>query len=273
MRMRFGLLGAVLALLAVGAACENSGMQTATFTARDFNFSGPQTVRAGLIRFALVNAGTRAHMLGIVSLSGGKTAADLLKDVQAHPNDAFPGYATQMGGPDAVDPGATSIGYPNLKPGQYAVFCQMPDDDTGHSHLYLGMIAGFTATGGNVDKTQPPAISNTLNATEFSYRLDKPVSAGSQTIQMHNSGRQEHEAQLARLPAGVSVDQYIALNDATSITAGASYGGVAAIPAGSDGTFNAYFTPGTYAFICFVTDPQSGKPHFLLGQILQFTVP
>ena len=273
---RAAMCAAAVVLCAAMSACGSAGngMQTATFTARDFNFAGPQTLRAGVARFVLVNAGTRAHMLGIVSLGDGKTVDDLLADVKSHPDEPLPRYAIQLGGPDAVDPGAVSIGYADLKPGRYAVYCQMPDGNTGRSHLDLGMAAGFTVT---ADQSLPlsaaPSASNRLEATEFSYQLEKPVAAGSQTLRVHNGGNQIHEAQLARLPAGVTVDQYMALNDATSITAGASYGGLAAIEPGADGYFNAYFTPGSYAFICFVTDPQTGKPHFLLGQILQFNVP
>ena len=271
-RTRFGLLAIALVLLATAAGCAGGAQQpVATFTARDFSFSGPETVPAGFVRFELVNAGSRAHMLGIVSLGDGRTADDLLKDVRDHANAPFPAYATQLGGPDAVDPGAESIAYADLKPGHYAVFCQMPDGDTGHSHLDLGMIRSFTVTGSGPTESAPE-VSGSLDATDFSFKLDKPLAAGSQTFQVRNSGRQQHEAQLARLPTGVSVNQYIALNDATSITAGASYGGLAPIPAGTNGYFNAYFTPGSYAFICFVTDPQTGKAHFELGQTLEFTV-
>jgi hypothetical protein len=229
-------------------------------------------VPAGLVRFVLENDGTRAHMLGIISLAGEKTADDLLKDVKDHPGSPLPAYATRIGGPNAVDPGAASVAYADLKPGRYAFFCEMPDDDTQQSHLDRGMIRGFTVTGKSVAAPRTEAAA-TLDASEFSFRLDKPIAAGSNTIQLRNTGRQEHEAQLARLPSGVSVDQYIGLNDGTSMTTGASYGGFAPIPAGTNGYFNVYFTPGSYAFICFVTDPQTGKAHFELGMIQQFSVP
>jgi hypothetical protein len=271
-RVTLALLAMACLLIAAGASCENTGeLPAATFTARDFSFTGPDRLPAGLVRFNLDNAGSRAHMLGVVSLRDGKTADDLLRDVRAHPNDPFPSYAVEMGGPDAVDPGARSVGYVNLAPGQYAVYCQMPDGDTGHSHLDLGMIHAFTV-GGTAAAQSVPEVSDTLQASEFRYQLDTPIVAGSQTIKVHNAGAQRHEAQLARLPDGVSVDQYIALSDSTSLTKGASYGGVAPIQPGADGYFNAYFTPGTYAFICFVTDPTTGRAHFQLGQIQQFTV-
>ena len=185
---------------------------------------------------------------------------------------SLPSYAREMGGPDAVDPGMQSVAYANLTPGDYVFVCTMPDGDTGKNHLQQGMAKAFHVSGKAEPPRQVPA-SATLDAFEFGYRFDKPIAAGDQVIHLTNSGRQPHEAQLARLPAGVTVDQYLALNDGTSTTKGSSYGGSFDIQLGSAADFNVYFTSGSYAFICFETDPQTGKAHFELGQILQFSVP
>jgi hypothetical protein len=257
------------------SACSQSGpneIPTLSLTAREFNFSGPDTLPAGLVRLQLINGGTRAHLLGILALSRGKTANDLLNDVRSSPNGSLPSYATELGGPDAVDPGMQSVAYANLKPGDYVFVCTMPDGDTGKNHLQHGMAKPFHVAGKPASPAPLPA-SATLDAFEFGYRLDRPIAAGDQMIHMTNSGRQPHEAQLARLPDGVTVDDYLALNDATSTTKGSSYGGSFTIQPGTTTDFSIYFTPGNYAFICFNPDPQTGKAHFELGQILQFSVP
>ena len=45
-------------LLAIASACATPGtIPTVSFTAREFHFSGPDTVPAGLVRFELTNAG------------------------------------------------------------------------------------------------------------------------------------------------------------------------------------------------------------------------
>ena len=49
-------------------------------------------------------------------------------------------------------------------------------------------------------------------------------------------------------------------------------GGLQAISAGGGGTLRVDFAPGNYAFICFVEDPASGVPHFVLGMVEEFTV-
>jgi len=262
-----------LPLLLALTACARSGASppTATFTARDYGFSGPATIRAGVTRFQLVNQGQHAHMLGLVALSDGKTAADLLAAVKAAPSDRFPPYATWVGGPDAVDPGRTSIASVDLPAGSYAIVCTMPDGDTGHSHLERGMIQGLSVTG-SAQHAKLPTPAASVTESEFHFSTAGTIHSGVQTIQVRNDGQQEHEAQLARLPDGVSLDQYVALNDATSATTGSSYGGLATIAPSTSGTFTSDFQPGHYVFICFATDPQSGKAHFELGMTSEFTV-
>ena len=64
---------------ALGMACGaggNNDIPSVSMTAREFNFDGPDTVPAGLVRLQLINGGTRAHFLGILSLTGGKTGDD-----------------------------------------------------------------------------------------------------------------------------------------------------------------------------------------------------
>ena len=263
-------LSVVLLLLAL-AACGGSGAPTATFTAQDYGFSGPASVRAGVTRFQLVNKGQHAHMLGLVALSGGKTPADLLSAAKAAPSAPFPDYAKWVGGPDAVDPGGTSTATVDLAPGSYAVVCTMPDGDSGHSHLERGMIQALTVTGPR-QNGHATASSVSVQESEFHFETTGAIKAGTQTIHVQNVGKQEHEAQLARLPDGVTLDKYLALNDATSAASGSSYGGLAAIQPSGDGAFTADFKPGHYVFICFATDPQTGKAHFELGMTSEFTV-
>jgi hypothetical protein len=259
------------AIAGQSTAAVTATLPTASFTSVGYTFTGPATVPAGWVHFELINRGPRAHMLGIVTLSDGKTIADLLSDTYADPTGPLPAYVTFHGGPDAVDAGGVSSATVNLQPGDYAVVCTMPDGDTGRTHLVHGMIRPFTVLSTST-QVQPPAAGLNLSAAEFSYNLDMPVVAGLQTIHFHNGGQQQHEAQLAKLPEGVTVDQYLALNDATNAAAGSSAGGSAALPPGVDDYFDVAFTPGRYAFICFATDPATGKAHFELGQILEFRV-
>ena len=49
-------------------------------------------------------------------------------------------------------------------------------------------------------------------------------------------------------------------------------GGFQAIKSGDGGAFTTDYTPGKYALVCFVEDPNTGAHHFALGMIHEFTV-
>ena len=49
-------------------------------------------------------------------------------------------------------------------------------------------------------------------------------------------------------------------------------GGVSGLATGMYGDFTENFTPGHYAFVCFVPDTRDGKPHIEHGMVKEFTV-
>ena len=49
-------------------------------------------------------------------------------------------------------------------------------------------------------------------------------------------------------------------------------GGMAGLAAGKSGIMELNLTAGTYVAICFLSDPKSGQPHFMLGMMTPFTV-
>ena len=53
---------------------------------------------------------------------------------------------------------------------------------------------------------------------------------------------------------------------------GQGRGGFQAIKSGGGEDATTDFTPGNYALVCFVEDPNTGAPHFALGMIHEFTV-
>ena len=93
--------------------------------------------------------------------------------------------------------------------------------------------------------------------------------SGTQNVRVTNKGQQEHEAFLIRLNPGASVEEFLG-----AFEPGAPPGqGRSGFPAlkfgGEDATTD--FTPGNYALVRFVEDPNTGAPHFALGMIHEFT--
>src|SRR4051812_10474339 len=96
---------AVAALMA--AACARAEAKPAstaaadprvvTVVARDFAFTGPDEVPAGMVTFQLQNRGTQLHHMAIMKLDEGKTLGDLLAAFQA--GGPPPAWAHDLGGP------------------------------------------------------------------------------------------------------------------------------------------------------------------------------
>lgn len=100
------------------------------------------------------------------------------------------------------------------------------------------------------------------------------IVTGSHTIRFDNKGADAHELVLARLDEGKTASDLLQAlaPGASGPPPGRILGGIAAIQPGAHGTFTATFEPGKYALICFVPNGATGKAHFELGMVTEFTV-
>jgi hypothetical protein len=123
-----------------------------------------------------------------------------------------------------------------------------------------------------------------VEATEFTFKLDsEKIKDGDIALAVHNSGQQEHELVLARITAGVPIEQIVAAIAQAGKQAQNAPAGVEEIVA-----FGAYkpgdsgnivlanpLAPGRYGMFCFfpdVNDPEQ-TPHALKGMYSEFAVP
>jgi hypothetical protein len=116
----------------------------ATFTMRDFSFSMPETLPAGVSTYKVVNAGPQAHELNILKLNAGVTEQDLFKWDEA-PNGPPP--FEMLGGINGLSASGSGYMTLDLTPGTYLAICHIPDPTTGIDHAHLGMIKRFTVPG------------------------------------------------------------------------------------------------------------------------------
>ena len=115
----------------------------------------------------------------------------------------------------------------------------------------------------------PPA-EVTIDIVDFGLGVSGTMPSGTQNVRVTNKGQQEHEAFLIRLNLGASVEEFLdAFEPGTPPGQGRNE-----FPAlkfgGEDATTD--FTPGNYALVRFVEDPNTGAPHFALGMIREFSV-
>lgn len=112
-----------------------------TVTLADYSFTTTGTFTAGKHTVKIINKGPQPHELELVRLEPGKTT----KDVAAWADKMQgPPPITGLAGVAAQMPKITSYAAFDLTPGNYALYCFVPDGKDGKPHLAHGMFKEFT---------------------------------------------------------------------------------------------------------------------------------
>jgi hypothetical protein len=242
-----------------------------TVVATDFHFDLPSSLTAGPTTFQLVNHGRELHHVYLVRLSGERRAADLVNVLKA--GGPPPSWATDVGGPNGVDPGATSpLVTVQLTPGHYAALCVIPSPD-GKPHIMKGMFSDFVVRPGMQTVSSAPAPDLTISLVEYGFGPSRALSAGAHRILVRNDGRQSHELELARLLPGKKPADIPAWIEKMEGPPPAHFiGGVSALAAHQVNELSLTLTPGHYVMLCFLPDAKDGKPHIAHGMIRDFVI-
>jgi hypothetical protein len=265
------VVGAVVVLLA--AACAPAGPKAATevsFTARDYSFEGPDSVASGWTKFTVVGAGQEFHHIQLVQLDAGKTVADLVAALTAQPV-GYPDWANPDGGPNTAGPAGTASAIVFLDAGSYALICIIPGAD-GVPHFQKGMAKALTVTS-EASAAVEPAGDVTISQTDFHFDVSGSLTPGTHTLRIENAGGQQHEAVLVKLAEGVTAEEYLNAAPDSTPPLGVHVGGITGILPSERNFVSIDLESGNYALYCFLTDPASGAPHFVLGMMQEFTVP
>ena len=117
----------------------------ATVTLSDYSFAGTETITSGKMTINVKNSGPQPHEAGILRLTNGFTAEQLL--------GVFTGSGSAPAGPPPIEEAGGIVALANgargwmddrLPAGNYAFICFIPDAATGAPHAALGMVKGFT---------------------------------------------------------------------------------------------------------------------------------
>ena len=118
---------------------------------------------------------------------------------------------------------------------------------------------------------------------DFEFVFSDPIPSGMGIWEITNSGEQPHEVALVKGPDGVTLEQVLAVSeadmsggtppaDSPSADDFEPFGNTVAISGGQTTWVPFDLEPGTYVAFCFVTDPETGLPHMMLGMTTVFTV-
>jgi hypothetical protein len=139
---------------AAGAAGSNS----LNVTAGEYTYQFKGSAKAGFTQVNFVNAGTEMHMMGMVHLKPGVTAAQLktaLLSSDQHAGDALVVGDGNVGvTPGLLGPGEKSGIILKLPAGHFGVFCFISAPD-GQPHVAHGMVKTFDIAKGKSNLTPP----------------------------------------------------------------------------------------------------------------------
>jgi hypothetical protein len=233
-------------------------------------------IPSGYVLLNVTNNSKDETGAGILGPGEGQTMDELIATAATPPADpgGFPPFlydATILGGPGTLQPGQSAQALVNIPAGDWAVF-----SEGSQPPAFIKAVESPDAN------TTAPAAALTLTLGDFYFGGMDAVASGSQIWEVTNEGAQPHMVDIAKVPDGTTVDQLIATIltiDAGTPTTGAltmdqiqdlSYG-VFLLSKGQTMYLPLTLEAGTYAVLCFVTDPATGKPHAMEGMINVFT--
>jgi len=235
----------------------------------DFRFEAPEVIPAGLTEFKFLNKGPALHHMSLIKLNDGKTVDDL-RAALANPGPP-PKWMEEMGGPNAPVPGGEANATINLEPGNYALVCFVDID--GPPHFTKGMVRALKVEPAKAPSAKTVKADTKLDLLDYNFKLSSPITAGTRTIEVHNSGPQVHEIELVQLAPGVTPADFMKwMGKMEGPPPGKALGGIAGMAPGLTEYFSADFAPGNYLLLCFVPDAKDGKPHFAHGMMQEITV-
>ncbi|HEX5439205.1 MAG TPA: hypothetical protein VFW98_18775 [Gemmatimonadaceae bacterium] len=231
-----------------------------TVIATDFAFSlpSPGSVPAGPVTFRLINRGKELHMMGIVWL-GTHTMSEFFAAVQADSVFAGP---YEVGGPNAVAPGDTSLATVILEPGHAALACWVVGED-GKMHVLKGMVAPLEVVPSRAARAAEPRTATTITLQDYAIHLSGAPTPGRQLFRVENNGPAEHDVELFRLAPGATMADIDAWfeHPAKGSPRARPLGGMVGLDRGHHGWFTARLTPGDYVLLCLMPG-EKNVPHY-----------
>jgi uncharacterized cupredoxin-like copper-binding protein len=256
------------------ATAAGTDTHVVTVTAKDYSFDGPAQISAGLTTFRLVNAGSELHHLTVIRLGEGKTMADVGPAMKHE--GAPPPWMTFVGGPNPALPGGgTAEATVMLEPGNYVMMCLIPGADNV-PHVAKGMIKPFSVvangSGASAAATEPKS-DLALALSDYKFTVSPAATPGQHIFRVTNSAMQPHEVVLVKLePGKTGQDVLTWAAKMSGPPPGQFLGGLSPMSPGGYAYFPVNLAPGSYSWMCFVSDAKDGKPHVMHGMVQDFKV-
>lgn len=247
----------------------------------------PETLEAGPHLVTLTAVDPYIGYLNFMQPPDGLSAEELTEQAMAAARDDLvqPGWI-YAGGTNTPSVGETASFIINLVPGEYQIAASYYSEDGGGEDEVMAL-APLTVTEPATDAASvaEPEAAVTLEQTDELQYIVTPdsVPAGPQIWKITNTGTMHaHHVVMVRIPDGTVTQDIIGeFNAMFAGTPPAGDGvfsqsvwvGYAALQSGGWTTWAEFdLKPATYAVICFIIDPETGRPHAADGMVTVFTV-
>ena len=192
-----------------------------------------------------------------------------------------------LGGTNTPNPGETASFVIDLPPGEFQWAASIYSPDAGGADEVM-FLEPLTVTAVDATPGAGAALPDAGVVVEMTDELrfivtPDPVPAGPQIWEIANTGMHSpHHLVMFRVPEEVTseqiVDDFNAMMSGTPpagepLMAQFTWVGYAALQSGGRTTWAEFdLEPATYAVICFIVDPVTGRPHVMDGMVTVFPV-
>ena len=271
---------------------QELGLTDLPVTATDEGLTMAAEVPAGQYRLVFTNDGSAQAYLELYKLDDGMTVESLVAAFEeVAESDAPPAFFYDLvinGGATAVAGGTGEVVL-DLDAGNWVFNYFFFDESTGED---VNIPTAVTVTGEAPTPIEVPA-DVTVEMFEMDFAITGDIQPGSQIWEVTNTGEQPHFLIISRYPEPFDEADVMALLESqfappATPEAGASpvaspvaglnfelFADLVDTPVISTGRTNWYaidLTPGHYVALCFITDPETGAPHAMLGMIETFEI-
>lgn len=213
--------------------------------------------------------------------AGDVAVAEASPAAEGGPDETPPWYyETQIAGGPYANADETTYAVVDLDAGEWVFWAEYPGAPQAPAPIMVS---------GEMPADLPvPQATVTVEMSEFAFAFSGPVPAGPQVIELVNAGEQPHFIGVGALPPGTTSEDVLALIESefsgppatpmATPVGGLSFEdfedvfGTGDQSAGVTAWYSVNLEPGTHGAVCFITDPETGLPHVMLGMIEVFEV-
>jgi hypothetical protein len=270
-------LAAVLPVALLGmTACGKSHKATPvsvtlTPAGKSTKVTAPKSVKGDLVEVTVHNKSKGPGDAQFVHILGNHTAQETLKVVGGNGNK-IPSWIHGGGGPYDVKPGGTGTATLNLAAGKYIVVNDEPSQGGPSSgppgYASLTVTSGDT---GSLPSSTADITAKTVSKDKYAFDISG-LKAGDNTVKFTNDSKGElHHVQAFPVNDGATLDQIKKVFASSGPPKGkppvdfAKGTGTTVLESKQDEVTHLNLQKGKYVFVCFLTDRDGGKPHFLKG--------